>query len=313
MGVQIREKKMHYVIGDVHGCYEECMRLIKKIEREDNYARFIFIGDVIDRGSDSVKMLRWCMEHVKEGGKYQMLMGNHELMFMEWCSSQWFPYCEGKETSYKHAYYNTDEDLEKEGVLTERDTHKMFAFLKKLPLVLEKEVISPDGRQQYVLAHAWAKEEEMQQIRDHSRQPVHFFRTFLLDRAGVQADAAYDKEGRRILVHGHTPTISEDVYTQGGVPGRIVYRVHAINVDCGISHGRTEEGLVGNLAAICLENLNEYYAYSLQECYAKGYGKRLSDGKQAVVEFKRKYHFSRPDLMRLSLIKQMNGAKENKY
>ena len=87
---------MHYVIGDVHGCYEECMRLIKKIEREDNYARFIFIGDVIDRGPDSVKMLRWCMEHVKEGGKYQMLMGNHELMFMEWCSSQWFPYCEGK-------------------------------------------------------------------------------------------------------------------------------------------------------------------------------------------------------------------------
>ena len=112
MRVQIREKKMHYVIGDVHGCYEDCMRLIKKIEREDNYARFIFIGDVIDRGPDSVKMLRWCMEHVKEGGKYQMLMGNHELMFMEWCSSQWFPYCEGKETSYKHAYYNTDEDLE---------------------------------------------------------------------------------------------------------------------------------------------------------------------------------------------------------
>lgn len=300
---------MHYVIGDVHGCYEEFIRLIKKIEREDKYARFILIGDVIDRGPDSAKMLGWCMEHVKAGGKYQMLMGNHELMFMEWCSSEWFPYCEGKKESYAHAYYNTDEDLKKAGVLTEQTTRKMFAFLKKLPLVMEKEVISPDGKQKYVLAHAWAKEEEMEQLRNKTKRPEHFFKTFLLDRSGTNAGAAYDKDGTRILVHGHTPTISDTIYKQGGVPGRIVYRMHAINVDCGISHGRTGEGLVGNLAAICLENLKEYYVYSLQECYAKGYAGRLADEKQAVLEFKRKYHYSRPDMMRLSMIKQMNGAK----
>ena len=301
---------MHYVIGDVHGCYEEFMRLIKKIEREDMYAKFILIGDVIDRGADSVKMLTWCMEHIKEGGKYQMLMGNHELMFMEWCSSQWFPYCEGTKDGYEHAYYNTDEDLKKAGVLTEENTRKMFAFLKKLPLVMEKEVISPDGKQSYVLAHAWAKEEEMEQIRNKTKQPVHFFCTFLLDRSGIKKEAVYDENGTRILVHGHTPTISEEVYTKGGVPGRIVYRRHAINVDCGISHGRTKDGLVGNLAAICLENLNEYYAYSLQECYARTYTEGSSDGKQSVLEFKRKYHYSRPDMMRLSMIKQMNGEKQ---
>ena len=69
-------------------------------------------------------------------------------------------------------------------------------------------------------------------------------------------------------------------------------------------------GLVGNLAAICLENLNEYYAYSLQECYARTHTEGSVDGKQLVLEFKRKYHFSRPDMMRLSMIKQMNGEKQ---
>ena len=158
---------MHYAIGDVHGCYQAMKKLIGKIEREDADAQFILIGDVIDRGGETPEVLEWCMKNVTRDGKYQMLMGNHELMFMEWCSREWFPYCEGKKKSYEHAHYHADEDLKKAGLLTEQSVEKIFSFFRSLPIVKEKTVISPDGRQRIVLAHAWAKKEEMEEIREH--------------------------------------------------------------------------------------------------------------------------------------------------
>ena len=40
---------MHYVIGDVHGCYDELMRLLQKIEEKDNDAIIYFVGAYIIR------------------------------------------------------------------------------------------------------------------------------------------------------------------------------------------------------------------------------------------------------------------------
>lgn len=300
---------MHYVIGDVHGCCYEMLKLIKKIEREDEQAEIILIGDVINRGADTPAVLEWCMKHISPDGKYQMLMGNHELTFLDWCSREWFPYCEGKKKTYEHAHYHTDEDLKNAGVLTESKVREIYEFFMKLPVVKEKEVISPDGRQKYVLAHSWAKKDEMDAIRSGSKRAKEFWKTFLLDRSGVEKDAAYDPEGTEILIHGHTPTTKEEVFGQGGVPGRIVYRNHAVNIDCGISHWSENREVPANLAAICLENLKEYYAYTLEECFANMHDKGRESVKQAVAEYKQKYHFSRPDMMRLRLVKQMNGVK----
>lgn len=41
---------MHYVIGDVHGCYDEMTALLAKIESMDPEAEIWFVGDFIDRG-----------------------------------------------------------------------------------------------------------------------------------------------------------------------------------------------------------------------------------------------------------------------
>ena len=43
---------MHYVIGDIHGCYQDMMALLNKIESQDQDAQIIFVGDFIDRGPD---------------------------------------------------------------------------------------------------------------------------------------------------------------------------------------------------------------------------------------------------------------------
>ena len=54
-GLAIRENNMqekgkHYVIGDVHGCYEDFLLLKEKIEKRDPEATIILTGDFLDRG-----------------------------------------------------------------------------------------------------------------------------------------------------------------------------------------------------------------------------------------------------------------------
>ena len=53
---------MHYVIGDVHGCYDEMIALLQKIEERDSEAIIYFVGDFIDRGPKVWEVLEWAME-----------------------------------------------------------------------------------------------------------------------------------------------------------------------------------------------------------------------------------------------------------
>ena len=60
---------MHYVIGDIHGCYQDMIALLNKIESQDQDAQIIFVGDFIDRGPDVDKVLDWSLENITLDGK----------------------------------------------------------------------------------------------------------------------------------------------------------------------------------------------------------------------------------------------------
>ena len=73
---------MHYVIGDIHGCYNRFMELLNKLYlKEDDIV--ILIGDIIDRGKQSPQMLKWAMENITADGRFQMVLGNHEKAVVE--------------------------------------------------------------------------------------------------------------------------------------------------------------------------------------------------------------------------------------
>jgi serine/threonine protein phosphatase 1 len=61
------------VIGDIHGCYRELLELLTtvKITEAD---RLISLGDIVDRGSDSVRVY----DFLKNRPNTIVLMGNHE-------------------------------------------------------------------------------------------------------------------------------------------------------------------------------------------------------------------------------------------
>ncbi len=82
-----------YVVGDVHGRYNEVTNLLKKSQLIDNNLNWIggkshlvFLGDLFDRGDDVTKVL-WFIYELEEkakleGGKVHLVLGNHEIMVM---------------------------------------------------------------------------------------------------------------------------------------------------------------------------------------------------------------------------------------
>lgn len=78
------------IIGDVHGCYKELKKLLKKVKADPDQDRILFIGDLINKGPDS----RNVWEIFREM-KATCIMGNHELSLLH--------LVDGK--SHKHSKY----------------------------------------------------------------------------------------------------------------------------------------------------------------------------------------------------------------
>lgn len=67
-----------YAIGDVQGCYDELLALIDKIAFDQSRDQLIFVGDLVNRGPDSLA----CLSLIKElcqSGLAQTVLGNHDL------------------------------------------------------------------------------------------------------------------------------------------------------------------------------------------------------------------------------------------
>lgn len=64
-----------YAVGDVHGCLEELKRLLDAVEFRSSCDQLWFVGDVINRGPDSLGTIRFIRDL---GDRAITLMGNHE-------------------------------------------------------------------------------------------------------------------------------------------------------------------------------------------------------------------------------------------
>lgn len=70
-----------YVIGDLQGCAHEARLLLDRIQEDaQGAARIYFVGDLINRGPDSLGALRRVRALVETGGgMVEALLGNHDL------------------------------------------------------------------------------------------------------------------------------------------------------------------------------------------------------------------------------------------
>jgi len=67
----------HWVIGDVHGCFETLERLLRRIGWHSAAGDdLVLIGDLASKGPAALEVLRWARAHA---GKVEAVLGNHDL------------------------------------------------------------------------------------------------------------------------------------------------------------------------------------------------------------------------------------------
>ena len=97
-------KSRTILIGDIHGCLEEFDELVKVLSYDKESDRLILLGDLIDRGPDSVGVVARAREMDLE-----CVMGNHDYKFLKW----WKSVGSQADVYGKHPHYTqfSDEDI----------------------------------------------------------------------------------------------------------------------------------------------------------------------------------------------------------
>jgi bis(5'-nucleosyl)-tetraphosphatase (symmetrical) len=64
-----------FAIGDVQGCHQQLKQLIKQLPKQ---SKIICVGDLVNRGPDSLGVLR-TLKAMQEAGQAECILGNHDL------------------------------------------------------------------------------------------------------------------------------------------------------------------------------------------------------------------------------------------
>lgn len=267
-----------YVVGDIHGCYKSWITLKNRIEKNDPDAVFILVGDIIDRGPEVMKMLNWAMDNITEDGKYQMIIGNHEFEKLD-ILLEYFDTERNLENdtfdpeSYydlKHDQYDFKDCMIANKVSVKR-LYEIYEFFRDLPYYKEFDIQMEKKIQHFIVVHGGLplpcinKDETFRKrsialnVKDDNKA----FENYLHreDIVWMRQIVGNPNLKKTIVVHGHTPTISSILMGAGCVPARIAYKTHDINVDCGEVFRNTTHNM-GNLGAIRLEDLKEFYTHT---------------------------------------------------
>ena len=188
-----------YALSDIHGCLTKLDGLVSRCraDAKDDVARFIFLGDYIDRGPDSRGVLDYLIDlQHRRPAEVTCLCGNHEDMALNAIDdasqiAQWVVYNGG------------DKALRSFGVTHPSDIPARYVdWMRALGTHLD------DGVRFFV--HAG-----INPVRPLDRQTRH---DMLWMREPFLSDP---REFGRFVVHGHTPL-------QGGCPD---LRSNRVNID----------------------------------------------------------------------------------
>lgn len=65
-----------YAIGDIQGCFHAFSTLLNRLKFNPETDQLRLVGDLINRGSSSLEVLRWCVQHQS---CVKVVLGNHDL------------------------------------------------------------------------------------------------------------------------------------------------------------------------------------------------------------------------------------------
>jgi bis(5'-nucleosyl)-tetraphosphatase (symmetrical) len=105
-----------YAVGDIQGCYGTFRKLLERIAFDPGRDRLLLVGDLVNRGPQSVEVLRWVMRNDRA---IRTVLGNHDLHLI------------GRALGVSSKKKRDTLD----SVLEARDCDEMIDWLRRRPLV----------------------------------------------------------------------------------------------------------------------------------------------------------------------------------
>lgn len=96
----------YFVVSDVHGYYSKLIKALKEkgFDESNPGHKLIICGDIMDRGSEALKMQDYIL-HLMQAGKVILIKGNHEDLMLDMIKD--FPnIVEDKAIVFSHHYSN---------------------------------------------------------------------------------------------------------------------------------------------------------------------------------------------------------------
>lgn len=124
-----------YAIGDIQGCYEQLMRLLDKVKFDPTVDRLWSVGDLINRGPQSLKTLRFA---ISLGNAFTMVLGNHDLHFVAMATG-----------AQKHGKKDSLQPL-----LDDPKCQQFCDWFRHQPLVHCEKLETETGTQSFLMVHA---------------------------------------------------------------------------------------------------------------------------------------------------------------
>lgn len=147
-----------FAFGDIHGDYAALLEVLGKLPPQDSEDTLVFLGDYLDRGPDSARLLRFLRVdiHQRTKAKVVVLRGNHEDGWLRVRSGGWPEFvlppqngCMATYRSYVPAERGSDAPPTTERIPDTRDLQILqdasffpaedLAFLESLPHYYEDE------------------------------------------------------------------------------------------------------------------------------------------------------------------------------
>ena len=178
-----------YIIGDVHGCFNTLLELIKQFPKKEK-SQICFVGDVIDRGLFSCDVVELIMQN-----DYKMVMGNHERRLL----SNKFEFLNNKVPFDRSWFFGNGGEATYRSYLGQSVEFKQrhVDFLESRPVYLEFKDYKTQNGEHLVVSHSAVG--NMWELRNDKYASEEFKRHLLSGRGDeLQVSGIFN-------IYGHTP------------------------------------------------------------------------------------------------------------
>ena len=245
---------MVYVLGDIHGCIDELMAMLKRISFNKETDNLYFVGDYIDKGPGTYQVLRWLEKNYTEKS-ILFVRGNHEQEFVAYIDL--LNSLDSDKTILETAtmlherseyfdYYGTVRKLIKENKVNIFTLSRWADMFRSMPT---NYIFDVKG-QKVIVVHAGYNPNLYGDDKEE-------FELYARENAYTSGG---DKNA--VIIAGHTPTLVKDtfVYNDGQVFKHFdpKNRCTFYDIDCGCVYKRADPR--AKLACIRLDDYEIFYA-----------------------------------------------------